>query len=159
MRQWPHPSIFIATLILAGVLSGCLQAAIEANQHQLEQQQGELDQLKQQVVALQTQQSQSYSTTASAPGACDKTVMDVATHKGGERLAASDFTRALGYYQDAVTACPANAQAQLNVARTFEAIGDRTQALAHYKIASNATGDPDAARQAREAIARLGGPT
>lgn len=156
MRQRPIRFV-IATLILAGALSGCLQGAIEANQRQLEQQQAELDQLKQQVAALQAQQSQPYSTTA--PGACDKAVMEVATRKGGERFAASDFTHALGYYQDAATACPTNAQAQLNVARTFEAIGDRTQALAHYKLASAAGGDSDAARQAREAIARLGGAT
>ena len=160
MRQRPNRFLFvIATLILAGALSGCLQGAIEANQRQLQQQQAELDQLKQQVAALQVQQSQPYTATASAPGACDKAVMEVATRKGGERFAASDFTRALGYYQDAATACPTNAQAQLNVARTFEAIGDRTQALTHYKLASAAAGDANAARQAREAIVRLGGAT
>lgn len=160
MRQRPNRSLLvIVALIFTGVLSGCLQGAIEANQKQLQQQQAELDQLKQEVSALQTRQPQSYSTTAPPPGSCDKAVMEVATRKGGERFAASDFTRALGYYQDAVTACPTNPQAQLNVARTFEAIGDRNQALAHYKLASAATGDADAARQAREAIARLGGAT
>ena len=160
MRQRLNRSpLVIASLIFASALSGCLQGAIAANQQQLEQQQVELDQLKQQVAALQAQQSQPYGATASAAGACDKAVMEVATRKGGERFAASDFTRALGYYQDAATACPTNAQAQLNVARTFEAIGDRTQALAHYKLASAATGDADAARQAREAIVRLGGAT
>lgn len=159
MRKRPSRFLFtIATSLLAGALSGCLQGAIEANQRQLEQQQAQLDQLKQQVAALQAQQS--YSTTAPPAGACDKAVMQVATRKGGERFAASDFTHALGYYQDAVSACPASAQAQLNVARTLEAIGDRAQAIAHYKLASGATGadaDADAVRQAREAIARMGG--
>lgn len=160
MRQRPNRYLFVITiLIFGGVLTGCLNGAIEANQRQLQQQQTELDQLKQQMAALQVQQSQPYNTTAPAPGACDKAVMGVATRKGGERFAAGDFTRALGYYQDAATACPTNAQAQLNVARTFEAIGDRTQALAHYKLASAAVGDADAARQAREAIVRLGGAT
>lgn len=160
MRQRPNRSLLvIVALIFTGALSGCLQEAIETNQKQLQQQQAELDQLKQEVAALQTRQSPSYGTTAPPPGSCDKAVMEVATRKGGERFAASDFTRALGYYQDAVTACPTNPQAQLNVARTFEAIGDRNQALAHYKLASAATGDADAARQAREAIARLGGAT
>jgi len=134
---------------------------MEANQRQLEQQQTELDQLKQQVSALQVQQSQSYNTTAPKPGGCDKDVMEVATRKGGERFAASDFPHALGYYQDAVTACPASAQAQVNLARTFEALGERTQAVEHYKLAAsaNGAGDADAARQAREAMARLGGAT
>jgi tetratricopeptide (TPR) repeat protein len=159
-----------AVLILVTPLSGCSGGAAAENQRQLEQQQGELDQLKKDVAALQAQQSTpSYNTSAGstsaagnpAPGGCDTAVMRVATRKGGERFAATDFARALGYYQDALTACPASPQAQLNVARTFEAMGDRTQAIAHYKLASEAVGagDADAVRQAREAIARLNGST
>jgi tetratricopeptide (TPR) repeat protein len=162
------PAIF-AVLILVTPLFGCSGGAAAENQRQLEQQQGELDELKKDVAALQAQQSTpSYNTASStsaggnpAPGGCDTAVMHVATRKGGERFAATDFAHALGYYQDALTACPANAQAQLNVARTFEALGDRTQAIAHYKLASEAAGpdDANAARQAREAIARLNGST
>jgi tetratricopeptide (TPR) repeat protein len=155
-----------AALIFAGTLGGCSNDALKANQQQLQQQQGELDQLKKDVAALQAQQSSppAYSSAASntsVAGGCDKAVMQVATRKGGERFAASDFNRALGYYQDALSACPASAQAQLNVARTFEAMGDRDQAIAHYKLASTATGpnDTDAAREARDAIARLSGST
>jgi tetratricopeptide (TPR) repeat protein len=150
--------------MLAAVLAGCLSGAIAANQRQLDQQQKELDALKQQVVALQAQQAPpSYAATPAshdaAAGGCDKAVMREATRKGGERFAASDFTHALGYYQDAVTACPGSGQAQLNAARAFEAIGDRAQAIGHYKRASQATDaeGADAVRQAREAIARLGG--
>jgi hypothetical protein len=61
-----------------------------------------------------------------------------------------------------VTACPTSAQAQLNVARTFEAIGDRAQAMAHYRLAADSTGagaDANAVKQARDAMARLGGST
>jgi tetratricopeptide (TPR) repeat protein len=156
-----------AALIFAGTLGGCSNDALKANQQQLEQQQGELDQLKKDVAALQAQHPPAYSTApsntsnTSVAGGCDKAVMQVATRKGGERFAASDFNRALGYYQDALSACPASAQAQLNVARTFEAMGDRDQAIAHYKVASAATGpnDRDAAREARDAIARLNGST
>jgi hypothetical protein len=168
-RSGRLPAIF-AVLILVAPLSGCSGGATAENQRQLEQQQGELDQLKKDVATLQAQQStSSYGTSGAgasaggnpAAGGCDTAVMRVATRKGGERFAATDFTHALGYYQDALTACPASAQAQLNVARTFEAIGDRTQAMAHYKLASEAVGvgDTDAVRQAREAIARLNGST
>jgi type VI protein secretion system component VasK len=131
-------------LVIAPAISGCLHDAIEANKRQLDQQQTQLDQLKQQVAALQNQRA--YSTTPPPPGGfgCDSAVMDAATRKGGDRFAAGDFTHALGYYQDAATACPASAQAQLNVARTFEAVG---------------AADADAARQARDAISRLSGPS
>jgi tetratricopeptide (TPR) repeat protein len=167
MRPCPGRFAAIAAaLIFAGTLGGCSNDALKANQQQLQQQQGELDQLKKDVAALQAQQSSppAYSTApsnTSVSGGCDKAVMQVATRKGGERFAASDFNRALGYYQDALSACPASAQAQLNVARTFEAMGDRSQAIAHYKLASAATGpnDGDAAREARDAIARLNGST
>jgi tetratricopeptide (TPR) repeat protein len=85
--------------------------------------------------------------------------MRVASKKGGERFAASDFGHALGYYQDAVTACSTSAQALLNVARTYEAMGDHGNALGYYRRAANVTGpnaEPDAVRQAREALNRLG---
>jgi Tfp pilus assembly protein PilF len=88
------------------------------------------------------------------------TIAQEATRKGGERLAAGDFNRALGYYQDAVTACPKNAQSELNLARTYEALGDKAQALSHYRLAAAASGaesDGQAARDAREAVSRLGG--
>ena len=61
-------------------------------------------------------------------------------------LRPSEFTKALGYYQDAVTACPTSAQAQLNVARAYEALGDRDQAMDYYKRAIQAApSDHDAA--------------
>jgi tetratricopeptide (TPR) repeat protein len=156
--RMPGILIFFFVFCPALALSGCLGDEIKANQQQLAQQQTELDQLKQQVVAIQAQRP-SYSTVASPSGSCDTTVMHEATRKGGERFAAGDFAHALGYYQDAVTACPKNAQAQLNVARTYEAIGDRSQALDHYRLAANASGsdDAEAVQQAREALTRLGG--
>ena len=84
--------------------------------------------------------------------------MHEASRKGGDRFAANDFGHALGYYQDAVAACGKNGRAQLNLARTYEAMGERADALAHYKLAADASGaDADAvtASQARDALARL----
>ena len=157
MAKLTATKLFAILLVL--LLSGCGQSAInDENRRLLEQQQAQLDQLKQQVAALQVQHS--YTSVAPAPGGCDTSVMHEATRKGGERFAASDFPHALGYYQDAVTACPTSAQAQLNVARSYEAIGNRAQAVTHYRLAAQATGggaDADAVRQAREAISRLGG--
>jgi Tfp pilus assembly protein PilF len=83
----------------------------------------------------------------------------VATRKGGERMAAGDTIAALGFYEDAVTACPTSAAAQLNLANTYETIGNRAEAVAHYRIAAGTTGpDADAAAvgQARDALSRLG---
>jgi tetratricopeptide (TPR) repeat protein len=146
-------------MVMALGAAGCLSDAIKQNQQQLDQQKAELDQLKQQVAGLQAAQ-QPYSTTAPPPGSCDKAVMQVATRHGGERFAASEFDKALGYYQDAVTACPTSAQAQLNVARAYEALGDRDQAMDYYKRAiQSAPSDHDAvpgvSEQAQQALARL----
>src|SRR5215471_7554061 len=105
---------------LAFGLVGCLSDAIKQNQEQIDQQKAELAELEQQVAALKAAQQPSYTTTSPPLGACDKSVMQTATRRGGERFAAGEFNKALGYYQDAVSACP-NAQAQLNVARAFEA--------------------------------------
>ncbi len=146
--------------MLVALLSGCLNdTLLKANQQQLERQQTELDQLKQEVAALQTQPP-AYSQKSLAPGSCDHNIMREATRKGGERFAASDFSGALGYYRDALTACPNSAQANVNLARAYEAVGDRVEAVAHYKIAANASGldaDAEAVRGARAALTRLGG--
>jgi tetratricopeptide (TPR) repeat protein len=86
--------------------------------------------------------------------------MREATRKGGERFAASDFSGALSYYQDALTACPNSAQANLNLARAYEAVGDRSEAVAHYQNAAKASGadaDAEAVHDARAALSRLGG--
>jgi len=137
--------------------AGCLSDAIKEDQRQLDRQKAELEQLKQQVADLKNAQQPSYPTTAPPPGSCDKAVMQVATRHGGERFAASEFTKALGYYQDAVTACPTSAQGQLNVARAYEALGDREQAMNYYKSALQSAPSEDAAvaEQARQALARL----
>jgi len=151
------PLLMPAILVMLA-LPGCLQDQIDATQQQVTQQQSELEQLQQQVAALQSQRGP-YSTAPTPHGACDVTVMREASKKGGERFAASDFGHALGYYQDAVTACSTSAQALLNVARTYEAMGDHSNALDYYRRAANATGpnaEPDAVRQAREALNRLG---
>jgi tetratricopeptide (TPR) repeat protein len=147
-------------LLVAPLLFGCLNdTLLKANQQQLEHQQTQLDQLKQEVAALQTQRPP-YNQPSLPPGSCDHTIMREATRKGGERFAASDFSGALGYYQDALTACPSSAQANVNLARAFEAVGDRAEAVAHYRIAANASGsdtDAEAVRDARAALTRLGG--
>src|ERR1019366_3818630 len=151
-------AITFAAVTFATVVTGCLQGAIDANKKQLADQQAQLDQLKQQVSALQSGRA-SYSMAAPPPGTCDPAGMAAATRKGGERMAAGDTTKALGYYQDAVTACPSSAEAQLNLANTYESIGDRPEALQHYRTAAAATGpgaDAGAVQKAREALGRMG---
>jgi tetratricopeptide (TPR) repeat protein len=143
---------------VVAIIAGCQQSAIDANKQQLADQQAQLDQLKQQVVALQNQPA-TYSTAAPQPGACDAAVLSAATRKGGERMAAGDASKALGYYQDAVTACPASAEAQLNLANAYESIGDRAEAVQHYRLSADATGpgaDANASQKARDALSRIG---
>jgi tetratricopeptide (TPR) repeat protein len=146
-------------IVMAVSAAGCLSDAIKENQRQIDQQKAELDQLKKQVADLQAAQQPSYPTTAPPPGSCDKAVMQEATRRGGERFAASEFSKALGYYQDAVTACPTSAQAQLNVAHAYEAMGERDKAITYYKRAVRSAPSDDAAvaEQARQALARLTG--
>ena len=135
--------------------SGCLGDAIKANQDQLAQQQTQLDQLKREVEAMQVQNSADRP-ARSRPVRAMRAVMHEASRKGGERFAANDFPHALAYYEDAVSACPKNSRAQLNLARTYESIGDTPQARTHYQLAAAATGDGDSAPQeARDALARL----
>jgi len=152
--------IFPLALLTIIALSGCMQDQIDANNRQLAAQQAQLDQLKQQVTVLQNQSGQGlYTTQPIAPNACDADVMKDATRKGGERMAAGNPAAAVGYYQDAVTACPGSAEAQLNLAHAYEITGDNSAALQHYRLAAAASGpnaDPAAIAKARDAIVRMG---
>jgi len=151
--RWGVAAVSIA--LAASTFAGCLGAQIEESQRQIQSQQAELEQLRQEVAALSAQRN--YPTTAPPPGTCDPEVSRAATRRGGERFAAADFAKALGYYQDAMTACPDSAQAELNLARTYEALGQRDDAIAHYRNAEKGGGESGdaAARQARDALSRL----
>lgn len=157
----PNLRVFsaLALLIAPALFGGCLDQQISENQRQLQQQRAELDQLKREVAALQARQAQAgYPTTPPPPGSCDKDVMRAATDRGDAQFAAGNFSRALGYYQDAVTACPKDARAQLNVARAYEKLGNREQAIDYYRRASQADSpdESDATEQAKAALIRLG---
>jgi len=84
--------------------------------------------------------------------------MAEATRHGGDKLASGDFTHAIGYYQDALTACPNNPRAELNLAHAYEAAGNRSAAIDHFRDAAHST-DPSessAEEEARNALVRLG---
>jgi Tfp pilus assembly protein PilF len=160
MRTPLHYLISPLSLLAFIALSGCIQDQIDANNRQLAAQQAQLDQLKQQVMVLQNRSGQGlYTTPPIAPNACDTDVMKDATRKGGERMAAGNPAEAVGYYQDAVTACPGSAEAQLNLAHAYEITGDNSAARQHYRLAAAASGpnaDPAVAAKARDAIMRIG---
>ncbi|HVA80303.1 MAG TPA: tetratricopeptide repeat protein [Candidatus Binataceae bacterium] len=160
----PIYPILIAAIALglAAGLSACGQAAIDANSQQVQQQQALIEQNQMEIQKLMAQQGSGGGAAGVTPPpastGCDKSVMATATRHGGEKMASGDFAHALGYYQDALTACPGNPRAELNVARAYEAAGNRSAALAHFRAAAAST-DPansPAEQEARNAMARMG---
>jgi tetratricopeptide (TPR) repeat protein len=147
-------ALMAAMLVIAGSVAGCMGAEIEANNRQIQEQQAQIEKLQHDIEAMR--QGGTYSTAPAAAGSCDSEVMRKATQRGGEEFAKGDFKQALGYYQDAETACPGNAEAELNLARTQEALGDRAAAINNYTNAANAgSSDPAIAKQAHDALQRL----
>ena len=139
--------------------AGCMGDQIEATKQSVQQQQAQLERQQQEIEALTANQNRSYtpSGAASSPGGCDKGVETAASQRGGDRFAASDFSKALGYYQDALSACPTDAMAEVNVARTDEALGNRVAAINHYRKAAdnNSPTVSDATEGARAALERM----
>lgn len=164
---WPITALAIFVMFAAG----CNEAAIKANQQQVQMQQAQIDKMQKEISALKAAQPAPTMApapaTASSPtaassgtkGACDQTVLRTATRRGGDSYSSGDLKRALGYYRDAVTACPGDPSAQLNLARTYEALGNRSQAIDHYRQAAAASGsgskDQKAIEAARMALSRL----
>jgi len=153
------PSLPLITSLvwMAFTLGACQSAALQANQAQVAQQQKQIEQMQEQIEEIKAQNGSHTSLPASA--SCDHDVMTQATRQGGDKFAAGDFSGALGYYKDALAACPGNARAELNVGRAYEALNDKGQAMAHYQSAAS-SGDPGesaAETEAHNAMDRLGG--
>jgi tetratricopeptide (TPR) repeat protein len=152
----------IALMALAFVVTGCGSDQIEATNKLVQQQQEQIEKQQQEIEAIKASQNQSYTpgaaTSASAsPGGCDKQVEQVATQRGGDKFASGDYLKALGYYQDALTACPNDDRANVNVARTYEALGKNAQAIKYYRKAADTPGptETDAEDEAKAALLRL----
>jgi tetratricopeptide (TPR) repeat protein len=149
----------LAIGILALIAAGCGSDEIEATNKLVQQQQEQLERQQGEIEALKESQNQGYTprTASSASGACDKGVEGVATKRGGEHFAAGDFAKALGYYQDALAACPTDDRAEVNVARTYEALGNNASAIRYYRKAADSSSATvsDAQEEATAALERL----
>jgi len=150
-------SSLVVTGLFAISLMSCGDSQIEANNELVKQQQTQIEQMQQEIESLKVNQTGYTPGVSSNAGGCDKGVETTATQRGGERFAASDFGKALGYYQDALTACPTDDRAEVNVARAYEALGDKASAVKHYRKAANSGGATvsDAQTKAQNALVRL----
>jgi Tfp pilus assembly protein PilF len=114
--------------------------------------------LQHQIDSLKQQQNKFYALSSQiAPGGCDHGVMHDATQRGDDKLAHRDYDAAIDYFEDAASACPNDAAAEFNLARAYEAEGERDQASAHYKRAAKLGVGPEAdvGEQARVALSRI----
>lgn len=148
-------ALAVATFAIAG--AGCGSDEIEATRELVKQQQTQIEQQQREIDALKSSQASYTPGVASPPGGCDRGVEATATKRGGERFAAGDFSKALLYYNDALTACPTDDRAEVNVARTYEALGNSAAAIRHYRKAAESNGPTvsDASDQAKAALVRL----
>ena len=159
----PRPILAALSLaVFALIAAGCSDQN-DATQKLVQQQQEQLEHQQQELEQLQANQNQGYTpgaATTSPRGGCDKEVEMTATHRGGDKFAAGDFNKALGYYQDALLACPNDDKAEVNVARTYEALGNKVAAINMYRKVADA-GDAnsatvsDAQEEAKAALLRL----
>jgi tetratricopeptide (TPR) repeat protein len=149
--------ILIASVAFLPILAGCSDATLQAQQQQVQAQQQQIEQQQQEIESLRANGTSSYTPGVAPPtGGCDRTTADAATKHGGDKFASGDYQHALAYYKDALTACPGDAHAEINVARTYEALGDRQAAIEHYRAAAS-SGAPGS-EEARNALTRLGSP-
>jgi len=147
---------------IALAVVGCGDEQEQATQKLVQQQQDQLERQQQEIEAIKANQNQNQNYTpgvamSSSPGGCDKGVESMASQRGGEKFSAQDFNAALGYYQDALAACPNDDRADVNVARAYEALGNKVSAIKYYRKAAE-TGGPtetDAEDEAKASLLRL----
>jgi tetratricopeptide (TPR) repeat protein len=149
---------------IALAVVGCGDEQEQATQKLVQQQQDQLERQQQEIEAIKANQNQNQNQNytpgvamSSSPGGCDKGVESMASQRGGEKFSAGDFNAALGYNQDALAACPNDDRADVNVARAYEALGNKVSAIKYYRKAAD-TGGPtetDAEDEARASLLRL----
>jgi tetratricopeptide (TPR) repeat protein len=149
--------IALALCLFALAGAGCESDQIEATNKLVQQQQEQLENQQRELEALKANQGYTPGVASSPAGGCEKDVEKVASQRGGDRFAAGDFSKALDYYQDALLACPNDARAEVNVARTFEAQGNKVAAIKFYRKAADSGGATvsDAELEAQSALERL----
>jgi tetratricopeptide (TPR) repeat protein len=152
-----------AMLSMLALVAGCANDAIEANQRQVEANQALIEKTQRELAELQANQgstpppSASSDTAATTSGGCDQKVEATATKRAGDAYAASNMTKALGYYQDALTACPTSAKAALNLAHINETMSNRDAAIRYYRqAATSSDADPHTLTDAKASLSRLG---
>lgn len=149
----------IALGILTLIGAGCAGDQAADTQKLVQQQQDQLERQQQEIEAIKASQNQGYTpgVATSSRGGCDTGVEAAASQRGGARFSAGDFSKALGYYQDALAACPNDDRAEVNVARSYEALGNKVAAVKYYRRAADHTGPTvsDASEEARAALERL----
>jgi tetratricopeptide (TPR) repeat protein len=147
----------IVLLLPLALAFACANDAIEANRRQVEQNQALIEQTQRQLAMLQAQQNTPPPTAPGKTGAWDKNVEAVATRRAGDAYTSGNMTKALGYYQDALTACPSSSKADMNLARTYETLDNRDAAIRYYRAAASANdSDGASAQDAKAALSRLG---
>ncbi len=157
-----NPNNRILLALTLGLLTvggyGCgTSDQIAATETMVKQQQEQIEQQQQEIDALKSTQSYTPGVASQSRGGCDRGVAQTASERGGERFSSGDFHKALLYYNDALSACPHDDQAEVNVARTYEALGNKPAAIKHYRIAaeSNSPTVSNASDQAKAALVRL----
>src|SRR5436305_5176891 len=115
----------ILALMLPLLPAGCANQANDATRRQLESNQALIEKQQRELATIQSQQGTSRSPVPGKTGTCDKKVEAAATRRGGDAYTTGDMTRALGYYQDALTACPSSSKADMNLARVYETLDNR----------------------------------
>lgn len=157
MNSTSRITFALALGVFTLVASGCGGDQIAETQAMVKQQQEQIEQQQQEIESLQNTQAAYTPGVASSTGGCDHGVENAATERGGERFSSGDFHKALDYYNDALTACPSSDQAQVNIARTYEALGNKPAAIKHYRIAAESTSVTvsRASDEAKQALVRL----
>jgi tetratricopeptide (TPR) repeat protein len=163
VTTWPGRILAALSLAAIALIAPGCSDQNEATNKLVQQQQEQLEHQQQELEQLQANQNQGYApgvATSSRGGGCDKQVETVASQRGGEKFAAGDFNKALGYYQDALMACANDDKAEVNVARTYEALGNKVAAINLYRKVAD-TGDAnsatvsDAQEEAKASLLRL----
>jgi tetratricopeptide (TPR) repeat protein len=143
---------WLLPIVLVGAL-GCVanNSPIQELQRQVQLQAEEIKHQQAQIAALQ---AQSHPQPALPPPACDHEILRLAQRHGDQQMAAGNFKNALGYFQDALSACPKNDKALLSAAQAASASGERALAIEYYRRAAKAA-DPAVATRARQALAAM----
>ncbi len=122
------------------IAAGCSVPPVDETALYDQRQQAQMVQMLRSVQQMEAAAPTDYRAQA-GNSVCNQQASQEALRQGNESFARADYRSAIPYYENAMMACPRDGETALRLARAFEALKEKDQAIIYYERAAASTND------------------